>query len=133
MLDLKYLRKNLDVLRKKFKDRNVEFDVDNFSSIDAINRDLIIKKEKLEHEKKILSKSKDQTNFIKSKKISEEILILTKKQTIRTNIFQFINTKTKQITKQINNYILLQYNNLILTSAVLCKQNTIIHYYSHFY
>ena len=80
MLDLKYLRKNLDVLRKKFKDRNVEFDVDNFSSIDAINRDLIIKKEKLEHEKKILSKSKDQTNFIKSKKISEEILILTKKQ-----------------------------------------------------
>ena len=45
-----------------------------------MNRDLIIKKEKLEQEKKILSKSKDQDNFIKSKKISEELSILTKKQ-----------------------------------------------------
>ena len=47
-----------------------------------LNRDLIIKKEKLEQEKKILSKSKDQTNFIKSKKISEEISILQKNKMI---------------------------------------------------
>ena len=80
MLNLKDLRKDLDVLKKKFFDRNVEFDVDNFNRKDTLNRDLIIKKEKLEQEKKILSKSKDQENFIKSKKISEEISILTKKQ-----------------------------------------------------
>ena len=36
MLNLKDLRKNLEVLKKKFKDRNVEFDVDNFSKKDAI-------------------------------------------------------------------------------------------------
>ena len=80
MLNLKDLRKDLDVLKKKFFERNVEFDVDNFNRKDTLNRDLIIKKEKLEQEKKILSKSKDQENFIKSKKISEEISILTKKQ-----------------------------------------------------
>ena len=80
MLNLKDLRKDLDVLKKKFFDRNVEFDVDNFNRKDTLNRDLIIKKEKLEQEKKILSKSKDQENFNKSKKISEEISILTKKQ-----------------------------------------------------
>ena len=45
-----------------------------------MNRDLIIKKEKLEQEKKILSESKDQNKFIKSKKISEELSNLTKKQ-----------------------------------------------------
>jgi seryl-tRNA synthetase len=80
MFNLKDLRKDLDVLKKKFFERNVEFDVDNFNRKDTLNRDLIIKKEKLEQEKKILSKSKDQENFIKSKKISEEISILTKKQ-----------------------------------------------------
>jgi len=80
MLNLKDLRKNLDILKKKFKERNVEFDLDSFSKKDSLNRDLIIKKEKLEQEKKILSKSKDQDNFIKSKKISEELSILTKKQ-----------------------------------------------------
>jgi len=45
-----------------------------------LNRDLIIKKEKLEQEKKFLSKSKDKANFLKSKKISEEISILIKQQ-----------------------------------------------------
>ena len=80
MLNLKDLRKNLDILKKKLKERNVEFDQDSFSKKDSLNRDLIIKKEKLEQEKKILSKSKDQDNFIKSKKISEELSILTKKQ-----------------------------------------------------
>ena len=80
MLNLKDLRKNLDILKKKLKERNVEFDLDSFSKKDSLNRDLIIKKEKLEQEKKILSKSKDQDNFIKSKKISEELAILTKKQ-----------------------------------------------------
>lgn len=80
MLNLKDLRKNLDILKKKLKERNVEFDLDSFSKKDSLNRDLIIKKEKLEQEKKILSKSKDQANFIKSKKISEELSILTKKQ-----------------------------------------------------
>ena len=80
MLNLKDLRKNLNILKKKLKERNVEFDLDSFSKKDSLNRDLIIKKEKLEQEKKILSKSKDKTNFIKSKKISEELSILTKKQ-----------------------------------------------------
>ena len=80
MLNLKDLRNNLKVFKKKFKERNVEFDVDNFIKKDTLNRDLIIKKEKLEKEKKILSKSKDKATFTKSKKISEEISILTKQQ-----------------------------------------------------
>ena len=82
MLNLKNLRNNLVSIKKKLKERNVEFDVDNFNRIDTLNRDLIIKKEKLEQEKKILSKSKDKINFVKSKKISEEISILTKKQNL---------------------------------------------------
>ena len=81
MHNLKELRKNLDNIYKKFKDRNVDFDIDDFNKKDKLNRDLISKKEKLEQEKKSLSKSKDKSNFEKSKKISNEILDLTNKQT----------------------------------------------------
>ena len=80
MHNLKELRKNLDTLKKKFDDRNVFLDVNNFKKKDSLNRDLINKKEKLEQEKKILSKSKDKSNFEKSKKISKEISDLEKKQ-----------------------------------------------------
>ena len=80
MHNLKDLRNNLESFKKKLKDRNVEFDIDNFNKKDKDNRDLIIEKEKLEQEKKSLSKSKDQANFIKSKKISDNISILAKKQ-----------------------------------------------------
>ncbi len=80
MHNLKEIRKNLDNFKKKFEDRNVEFDIDNFKKKDTLNRDLISKKEKLEQEKKILSKLKDKSNFEKSKKISKEIIELDKKQ-----------------------------------------------------
>ena len=80
MYNLKNLRKNIDTYKKKFKDRNVDFNILDFNEKDKLNRDLISKKEKLEQEKKILSKSKDESNFLKSKKISEEILTIAKKQ-----------------------------------------------------
>ena len=82
MHNLKELRKNLDNFKKKFKNRNVDFDINNFKKKDTLNRDLINKKEKLEQEKKSLSKSKDKSNFEISKKISKEILDLEKKQAV---------------------------------------------------
>jgi len=65
MHNLKDLRKNLEVFKKKFKERNVDFDIENFYQIDKINRELINKKELLEQEKKILSKLKDQSHLKK--------------------------------------------------------------------
>ena len=80
MHNLKDLRSNLDHFKKKLKERNVDFDIANFSKKDSLNRELINKKEKLEQEKKFLSKSKDELNFTKSKQISVEISDLLKKQ-----------------------------------------------------
>ena len=82
MHNLKDLRSNLDNFKKKFKDRNVDFDIISFNEKDLLNRDLISKKEKLEQEKKSLSKSKDKSNFEKSILISKEISNLIKKQVI---------------------------------------------------
>ena len=80
MHDIKNLRKNLDIFKKKFLDRNVNFDSDNFEKLDSLNRKLITEKEKLEQDKKILSKSKDKSNFEKSKNISEKISKISKDQ-----------------------------------------------------
>jgi len=80
MHNIKDLRKNLDNFKKKLKDRNLDFDKDKFNKLDELNRKLINDKEKLEQEKKSLSKSKDKSNFDESKKISKEIAVLAKKQ-----------------------------------------------------
>ena len=69
MHNIKDLRKNLDNYKKKFNDRNLEFDITKFNKLDEINRNLILKKETLEQKKKSLSKLKDKSNFEKSKDI----------------------------------------------------------------
>ena len=83
MHNLKDLRKNLETFKKKFKDRNLDFNIDEFNKADKANRELINKKELLEQEKKQLSKSKEKLNFQKSKKISDEIdkILLEQKKT----------------------------------------------------
>jgi len=83
MHNLKDLRKNLETFKKKFKDRNLDFNTDEFNKADKINRELINKKELLEQEKKNLSKSKEKSNFERSKKISDQIgkILLEQKKT----------------------------------------------------
>jgi seryl-tRNA synthetase len=80
MYNLKVIRKNLNIFKKKLKERNLNFDIEEFTKLDEINRKLISDKEKLEQEKKTLSKSKDKKNFDTSKKISIEITSLANKQ-----------------------------------------------------
>ncbi|MDC1158597.1 serine--tRNA ligase [Pelagibacteraceae bacterium] len=79
MHNIKDLRKNLDKYKIKFNERNLDFDIEHFKKLDEINRKLINDKEIFEQEKKSLSKLKDQSKFEISKKLSEEISILTKK------------------------------------------------------
>ena len=92
MHNIKDLRKNLKLYKKKLFDRNFILDINEFEKLDNINRKLINEKEKLEQEKKILSKSKDKSNFEKSKKISEEISKISKNQLIsQKNINNVLN------------------------------------------
>ncbi len=79
MHNLKEIRKSVEIFKKKIKDRYIKFDIEILLSLDKKNRETIQKKENLEKEKKILSKSKDKDNFEKSKKLSNEINSLEKK------------------------------------------------------
>ena len=73
MHNIKLIRKDPDFFKKKLSERNIKFDLNVFLDLDKKNRDLIQNKEKLEQEKKIISKKKDKSQFSRSKKISEEV------------------------------------------------------------
>ncbi len=85
MHNIKDIKKNLNDYRKKLIDRNFDFKTDFFVNLDEENRRLITKKEKLEQEKKLLSKSKDKSNFEKSKKLSSQISMVANEQLIAQN------------------------------------------------
>ena len=76
MHNLKSIRENTDTFKKKIFNRNVNLNLNELLNLDKKNRDLIQKKEKLIQEKKIISKTKDKSQFNKSKKISQEIIHL---------------------------------------------------------
>ena len=80
MHNLKEIRKNVDIFKKKISERNTKIDLDNLLKIDKKNRELIQKKESLEQEKKLLSKSKNEENFKKSKSLSKEIDLFSDSQ-----------------------------------------------------
>ena len=73
MHNLKTIRENLDFFKKKIKERNVTVNFDELLILDKKKREILQKKEKLEQEKKIISKNKDKKLFKESKKISAEI------------------------------------------------------------
>ena len=82
MHNIKEIRKDLNFFKKKISERNCLVDFDDLIILDKDNRELIQKKEKKEQEKKLLSKSKNPTNFEKSKNLSIEIDEIAKKQII---------------------------------------------------
>ena len=73
MHNLKEIRKNIELFEKKIKERNSNVDLKSLIKHDKENRELIQKKEKLEQEKKLLSKKKDPKNFDKSKNLTNQI------------------------------------------------------------
>ena len=73
MHNIKLIRDNPKVFKKKILDRNANVDFEKLLKLDKENRNIIQKKEKLEQEKKAISKTKDKSQFKKSKKISAEI------------------------------------------------------------
>jgi len=85
MHNIKEIRSNLKNFEDKIKQRNSDIDIKALQNMDGKNRNLIQKKEKLEQEKKIISKSKDSSLFKKSKDLSKEIDNIYKEQILIQN------------------------------------------------
>ena len=82
MHNIKDIRKDIDNFKNSIKNRNVDINFDKILNLDEDNRKLIQEKEKLEMEKKTISKSKDEKLFAQSKEISNKIDDLSKSQKI---------------------------------------------------
>ena len=80
MHNIKLIRKEPDFFFKKLSHRNTDINIKNILDLDKKNRELIQSKEKLEQEKKIISKKQDKSQFLRSKKISKEIEQFDKSQ-----------------------------------------------------
>ena len=59
MHNIKFIRNEPDLFLKKISHRNININLKNLLNLDKKNRDLIKNKEKLEQEKKIISKKQD--------------------------------------------------------------------------
>ena len=81
MHDIKLIRKEPEYFKKKIKCRDEKFDLEALLILDKKNRQLIQEKEKLEQEKKIISKKQDKSQFSKSKEISKKVTELEESQT----------------------------------------------------
>ena len=80
MHNIKEIRKDFKAFKLAIEKRTIKIDLDEIQNLDVENRELILKKETLEKEKKEISKFKDKSLFEKSKEISSEIDEITKKQ-----------------------------------------------------
>jgi len=80
MHNIKSIRENPKHFKKKLESRNIKVNFKDLLDLDKKNRELIQKKEKLEQERKIISKKKDKAQFSKSKKISNQIKVLEESQ-----------------------------------------------------
>jgi len=80
MHDIKLIRKNPDLFKKKITERNTDVDFNKLLDLDKSNRELIQNKEKIEQEKKIISQKHDKSQFAKSKELSLQIEKISKEQ-----------------------------------------------------
>ena len=93
MHSIKHIRNNFEVFKNSIKGRNFDVSLNDIIELDRENRNYIQEKEKLEMEKKSISKSKDESLFAKSKEISIKIEILSKKQkTVKDKLENILNS-----------------------------------------
>ena len=107
MHNLKDIRKDFENFKKKLENRNIDIDVDYLKSLDEKNRTLIQKKENLENEKKEISKSKDKSQFKRSKEISKELdVIINNQKEIKIELDEILsnipNIPHKDVPKGVN-------------------------------
>ena len=75
MLDIRFIRENLDIVKKAIKDRNLKLDIEEIVSLDAERRKILMEAESLKAEKNSVSKGgKPSPDVIaKMKAISQKI------------------------------------------------------------
>lgn len=96
MLDLKYIRNNIEFLQKMLKNRNTEMDLGNFEQIDEERRTVIKKMDSLKHMQNVASKEIGEIK--RAKKDASEIM---KKMGQVSSEIKELNEKVKELDEKI--------------------------------
>lgn len=81
MLDIKFIRENVDLVKENTKNRLVKVDIDRLLELDQQRREIETKIDELRSERNVASKTKPTPEIIeKMKKVGEEIKQLEEKQ-----------------------------------------------------
>ena len=102
MLDIKYLRQNIDLVRKKMDERGQNIDFDRFLGLDAKRRDILQAVETLRNERNSVSK---QVGELKKKKEDASALI-GKMGDVSTKIKEY-DESLKVAEEELNSFVMI--------------------------
>lgn len=101
MLDLKFVRKNLDVVKEALIKRNMDFQWDEFLSLDEERRSLIHRVEKLKEER-----NRSSQEVAQKKKKQEDVQDLVERLSIISKEIKELDAKLRKIDEKFNNILL---------------------------
>ena len=113
MLDVKFIRNNLDFVRRKMAERQVSVDLDRFSRLDAVRRDLLQEVEALRNERNTVSKAIGE----RKKNWEEATALLARMAEVSARIKE-LDENLKNIEEELNGFSLTIPN--IPHEAVVC-------------
>lgn len=102
MLDIKYLRQNIELVRKKMKERNQFIDFERFLNLDKKRRDILLEVETLRNERNDASKK---IGELKKKKADAAALI-AKMSEVSAKIKE-LDENLKITEEELNNFMLM--------------------------
>ncbi|MBN1474793.1 MAG: serine--tRNA ligase [Syntrophaceae bacterium] len=102
MLDIKYLRQNLDLVRKKLRQRGQAIDLDRFLALDKQRRDILLSVETLRNERNDASKE-----IGKLKKEKKDASSLISKMSDVSEKIKQLDDNLKTVEDDLNNFLLL--------------------------
>ncbi|WP_456325728.1 serine--tRNA ligase [Desulfonauticus submarinus] len=101
MLDLKFVRKNLDVVKEALIKRNMDFQWDEFLSLDEERRSLIHRVEKLKEER-----NRSSQEVAQKKKKQEDVQELVERLSTISKEIKELDAKLRKIDEKFNNILL---------------------------
>ncbi len=111
MLDLGFVRKNLDLVEKKTRLRGIEIDFNKFREIDEKRRQLLKEVEELKHKKNLLSKE-----IGKLKREGKDVAQLVAQSKELDDKIEELDKKAKELTEKLYDF-LAQIPNLVHDSV----------------
>ena len=102
MLDLKFIRENVDIVKKAIKDRGLNLDIEELIAVDSKRRDTLKEVEALKHRKKVMSQEIGQ-KIAKMEDVNQE---KSEMKVLSQKIDEF-DTKVEEYNQKLSNLLLL--------------------------